>query len=193
MSGVSLPVTRPVGRGLLVGNPASRSGPLAILERLGFTCAEQDDPYSAMRELCRQPSAYSALILSLNSLYREELSLIASAKRRLPHLEIWLCHTEGRLAALAEAMRLGADGLLAEDGLQRTAIGAPPADAEGEASHPGQEKSESKSAPERPERSAAPAADHDLDDARMPLPEAVLTAEELRALLQEQPSAPPDL
>jgi len=190
MSGVSLPVTRPVGRGLLVGNPASRPGPMAILERLGFTCAEQDEPYSAMRELCRQPSAYSALILSLNSLYREELSLIASAKRRFPQLEIWLCHTEGRLAALAEAMRLGADGLLAEDGLHRTALGSPPA-VEGEHAHPGAEKSETKATPERPERSAPE--DHDLDDTRMPLPEAVLTADELRALLQEQPTAPPDL
>ena len=43
-------------------------------------------------------------------------------KRRWPHLDVWLTHTDGRASTLAEAMRLGADALLADDGqLHRTA------------------------------------------------------------------------
>src|SRR5579862_5027590 len=110
MSGVSLPVTRPVGRALLVGSPASRAEAVGMLERVGFASSEADDPYAAMMELCRRPLIYRALILSLGSLYREELPLIAVVKRRFPHIEIWLTQTDGRAAALAYGMRLGADG-----------------------------------------------------------------------------------
>src|SRR3954453_2164670 len=130
MTGVSIPVTRPTGRALIIGSPSCRSVPLTTLQRLGFTCAEVDDPYSAMTEVCRRPLAYRAVILSLASLYREELPIIQSIKRRWPHVDIWLTQTDGRHAALADAMRLGADGLLSEDGLHRTAIaGAPAGDA----------------------------------------------------------------
>ena len=55
MSGVSLPVTRPSGRALVVGNPTGRAEPLGTLQRMGFGCAEMDDPYAAMAELCRRP------------------------------------------------------------------------------------------------------------------------------------------
>src|SRR4051812_18771655 len=122
MSGVSLPVTRPIGRALLVANPSSRAQPLTALQRLGYSCAEADEPYTGMLELCRNPLAYRALVLSLASLFKEELSFIESVKRRFPHIEVWLTQTDGRQASLAEAMRLGADGLLAEDGLHRIAI-----------------------------------------------------------------------
>src|SRR5690348_16948019 len=98
MSAVSLPVTRPMGRALLVSNPASREGVLEAVGRLGFGCAEADDPYAAMAELCRRPQSYRAIILSLAGLYREELNLIRTVKRRFPHLEIWLAHTDGRQA-----------------------------------------------------------------------------------------------
>src|SRR3954471_23032171 len=122
ISGVSMPVTRPTGRALIIGSPACRAAPLKTLQRLGFTCAETDDPYSAMAELCRRPLVYRAIILSLASLYREELPVIMSVKRRWPHVDVWLTLTDGRHAALADAMRLGADGLLSEDGLHRTAL-----------------------------------------------------------------------
>ncbi len=124
MSGVSMPVTRPAGRALIIGSASSRSGPLGTLQRLGYSCAEVEDSYAGMAELCRKPLAYRAMILSLASFYREELALIQAVKRRWPHVDIWLTHTDGRHAALADAMRLGADGLLAEDGLHRTGIGA---------------------------------------------------------------------
>ena len=67
-------------------------------------------------------ATYRAMILCLNSLYREELSFIASIKHRYPHIEIWLSQTDGRAAALAEALRLGADGLMSEDGPHRFAM-----------------------------------------------------------------------
>src|ERR1700710_949751 len=106
MSSVSLPVTRPVGRALLVGSPPCRVQPLVTLQGLGFACAEADDPYAAMRELCRRPLIYRALILSLSSLYREELQFISAVRRRFPHIEIWLADTDGRQASLADGVCL---------------------------------------------------------------------------------------
>jgi hypothetical protein len=182
MSGVSLPVTRPMGRALIVGAPASRAQPLNVLQRLGFQCAEVDDPYAAMLELCRHPTVYRALILSLNSLYREELQLIASVKHRFAHVEVWLTHIEARQAALAEAMRLGADGLLADDGLHRTAVGAPPD------LHP----APALTATTASGTTAAAASFRSVEefDNETASGEPVLSADELRALLQEQPVPP---
>ena len=86
-----------------------------MLRQMGFTCAEADDPYVAMAELCRNPSEYKALILSLAGVYAEELELIATIKRRHPEVEVWLTDADGRQSALGEAIRLGADGLADED------------------------------------------------------------------------------
>jgi hypothetical protein len=168
---------------------------LAILQRLGFTCAETDDPYHAMLELARRPMVYRALILSLTGLYKEELQIVAAIKRRFPHVEIWLTHIEGRGASLAEAMRLGADGLLADDGLHRTAAGAFPVETiPGDASHESTQAPANTTAPSPPPASIPipaprePVIDN-TDDANIAEP--VLTADELRALLQEQPAMPP--
>ena len=65
MSGVSLPVTRPAGRALVIATASSRAQPLSVLQRLGFTCAEVDDPYAAAAEICKRPLVYGAVILSL--------------------------------------------------------------------------------------------------------------------------------
>lgn len=186
MAGVSFPVKRPVGRALVVGTASSRSQPLAAMQALGYTCAESDDPYAAAAELCKRPLVYRAVVLSLTSLYREELSLIGTLKRRLPHLDVWLTHTEGRQVAMVESMRFGADGLLGEDGaLHRLAIphGAP---APGESG---------KFAPVDDVEAAAetPANPADVHMDELPSGEPVLSAEELRALLQEQPTLPPDV
>ena len=35
---------------------------------MGYGCAEADDPYAAMVELCRRPMVYRAVIVSLSSL-----------------------------------------------------------------------------------------------------------------------------
>ena len=179
MAGVSFPVKRPVGRALVVGTSSTRPAPLAAMQTLGYTCAEADDPYAAAAELLKRPLVYRAVIFSLTSLYREELSLIATLKRRLPHLDIWLTHTEGRQAAMVEAMRLGADGLLDDEGtLHRLAL-------------PPQQQAEAPASTPQPE----PAAQHvvnPVDAEQFSGGEPVLSADELRALLEEEPSPPPD-
>jgi len=190
MTGVSMPVTRPTGRALIIGSPSCRNAPLGTLQRLGFTCAEIDDPYSAMAELCRRPLVYRAIILSLASLYREEMALIQSVKRRWPHVDIWLTQTDGRHAALADAMRLGADGLLSEDGLHRTALAGVTADT---IYRPSDAAAPPSLAPTPV--SVVPPVDTDPADAHdeeMSANEPILTADELRALLAEQPTAFPE-
>jgi hypothetical protein len=170
-----------------VGSPASRVETLGILQRIGFASIESGDPYSAMAELCRRPLIYRALVLSLGSMYREELTLIAVVKRRFPHIEIWLTQTDGRAAALADGMRLGADGLVGEDGLHRIAVataGVPD-------SAPTAPMNESLLTGETILADAAEESEGSSDMDRS-LNEPVLTAEELRALLQEQTYSPGD-
>lgn len=202
MSGVSLPVTRPSGRALVVGNAASRADPADTLQRMGYGCADMEDPYAAMAELCRRPLVYRALVLSLSSLHREELGIIPGVKRRFPHVDIWLTHTDGRQAALADAMRLGADGLLSDEGLHRVALSGASA-----SSLPNVESAPVPLRPERvqeaaqqevPEAPQRTEADPAPQEARQPVVaddagvagEPVLSADELRALLQEQPAPP---
>jgi hypothetical protein len=181
MSAVKLPVTRPAGRALFVGGESCRSEPLNLLGRLGFQCDELEDPYRAMLELVLRPRQHEAIILSLLSLYREELQIIAAIKRRCPQVEIWLTHTDGRAAALAEAMRLGADGLLTEDGLQRLA--APPAESNSPASPISVPRTSwPPDAEQIPTALPHVLSYNELDDANG---EPVLSADELRALLQD--------
>lgn len=206
INGVSMPVARPLGRSLVVGGAMCRSQSLALLQRLGFTCAEAEEPYAAMREICSRPLAYHSVIVSLAGIYPEELAMISTIKKRFGHIEIWLCNTDGRHAALAQAMRCGADGLLAEDGLHRLSDDAKSVfdagrnDEIGEDSRPAAlngadepDRSESVSAEEQAAEPVVESAVIDAGEARladhMASPtEPVLTADELRALLQE-PSA----
>jgi len=186
MSGVSLPVTRPSGRALLVSSPGSRGALVETLARLGYTPAESDDPYAAMAELARRPLAYRGVIFSLAGLYREELPIVRAIKRRYPHVEIWLAHTDGRQSALAEAMRLGADGLLDEDGLHRVALAAATAD------EPTLSHGEAEALAEVARVDALPPRiSEDSTDQDFPSGEPILSADELKALLQEQPMMPP--
>ena len=142
------PSSRSPGRALIVGRPPFREAPAAALQHRGYSCTEVDEPYEAMVYLCKRPLFYSAIILSLNSLYREELSIIASIRRRFSHVDIWLSDTDGRQAALAEAMRLGADGLFADDGLHRVSGDSPASHvtAAAEAAEAGPEAAESQPA-----------------------------------------------
>jgi hypothetical protein len=184
MSGISFPINRSLGRTLIVGSPACRVQPLAVMQRLGFACAEADDPYAGLLELCRRPLVYRSVILSLNSLYKEELQVIPSVKRRFPHVEIWLTQIEGRQATLAEAMRLGADGLLADDGLHRISAG------------PSEPATQTHTYPTLPQEltlndQGAHHSAHGGPDVDDEGPEPVLTADELRALLQEAPTSQP--
>ena len=108
------------GRVLVVGGAPDRREPaVEAVGKLGLSPVEFDDPYAAMAELCRRPVGTAAILLSLHGLYREELQLIAAVKRAHPAAEVWLTDIDARPATLAEAMRLGADGLLGEDGLRR--------------------------------------------------------------------------
>lgn len=193
MSGVKLPVTRPAGRALLIGNESCRSESLQLLQRLKFQCGHVEDPYAAMIELARQPQAYGAVVISLNGFYREELQFIAAIKRVWPQVEVWLTLTDGRAAALAEAMRLGADGLLNEEGWHRTAAAPPPIAATSVSPVSTPRRTPPNSTPMSAEsRGVASAeapdthADLYLDDSTG---EPVLSAAELRALLQEPPAA----
>ena len=189
MSGVSLPLSRPVGRALVVGGSACRAEPLAILARQGVGCDEADDVYAAMATLAHRPMVFRAMVLSLSSLYREELDIIATIKRRYPHMEIWVSQSDGRAAALAESVRLGADALVSGEGIHRIDQSPPPAARAGIGSI-------------RPAASAVSIvqdggladpvgrlageriSDHPGDDNGMGEP--VLTADELRALLADQ-------
>lgn len=153
---------------MVVGSAGCRGAAVQTLRGLGYQTIEADDPFSAAAELSRRSMTYRAMILCLNSLYREELSFISSTKHRYPHIDIWLSQTDGRAAALAEALRLGADGLLSDDGPHRFAMS----------------------------ETAAPATTIQTKAAETPRPmvkifaeapiaDPVLTADELRALLQE--------
>ena len=172
MSAVSMPVSRPLGRTLVVAGPSARPATVALLQQLGYAAGEADDPYAAVLELCRRPTAYQSVILGLTSLFREELAVITTLKQRFPHVEVWLTQTDGRPAAMAEAMRLGADGLLGEDGLHRLAMTAP-----------------TPVVAAVPPPTVVPVA-APVDDDDGPAGEPILTADELRALLEESPSTP---
>lgn len=173
VSGVSMPVSRPTGRALVVGvDESARRQPVATLHELGFASTESGDPYSAMAELCRRPLVYRAVIFSLAGLYKDELPVISAIKRRFAHVEVWLTHTDGRQGAMAEAMRLGADGLLGEDGLHRIALA-------GNAEAPaGPAQPMVSNAVEHVEPSPEPMDSHGVG-------EPLLTAAELTALLHE--------
>jgi hypothetical protein len=191
MSGFSLAVNRASGRALVIGSAACRASVVTVLDRLGYQATELDDPYEAMAEVCQRPLAYRAVILSLASVYREELQIITAVKGRYSHIEIWLSHVDGRAAALAEASRLGADGLLAEDGLHRfattseeaaakVAVGAVAGARPAAKTTVAQGGQPGLGQPAKPDRMDGPLVD-------VPVGEPVLTAEELRALLQEPP------
>jgi hypothetical protein len=203
MSVSSNPAVRSSAHALVVTAAASRGGLVESLARLGFECAQSDDPYAAMRELCHRPLVYRVLVLGLAGVYREELAIIPAVKRRLPHIEIYLAQTDGRQAALAEAMRLGADGLVDVDGVHRLGGSGVPLEPAPDLARHGEPAGRVRSStgaaaavsmpgPAQPSSADGASSDEAADDAAMlndgPIHEPVLTAEELRALLQEQPT-----
>jgi hypothetical protein len=133
-------------------------------------------------ELSRRPLAYRAVVLCLNSVFREEIGLVSLIKQQMRHIDVYLSQTDGRQASLVEATRRGADGILSDEGLHRFDGPAIPAAARSTIETP--------LLAERPglENRSGDEPDHSIDGMTG---EAVLTAEELRALLQEQPSLPP--
>jgi hypothetical protein len=173
---------------MIVGSAACRAEHANLLRQQGFACQEADDPYQAMFELTRPAAVYRALVLSLSSLYREELQMIGVVKRTLPGVEIWLTNTEGRVAAMAEAMRLGADGVLAVDGFHRTSSPTPADQPTPIPEAPALVPQESGEASNNNDDESPATSDEFPSGAGEP----VLSAEELRALLQDQPVFPPE-
>lgn len=175
-------MSTPNGRVLVVGAPACRAHARTALARLPFEFAAVDDPYAAAMELSRRPLAYRAVVLCLNSVFREELGLITLIKQQIRHVDVYLSQTDGRQAAIVDATRRGADGILGDDGLHRF---------DGPSSRDSARLQPIEPSPPRnePLKDGHPG-DADLAD-EASTGEAVLTAEELRALLQEQPSLPP--
>jgi len=115
MLSATLPIPKSTGHAMIVGAALSDSGAGEVLNQMGYEVDFRDDPYAAMLELCRRPLVFRTLVLSLAATYRDELSIIATVRRRFPHLTVWVMHTDGRQAALAEAMRLGAEAILTDD------------------------------------------------------------------------------
>jgi DNA-binding NarL/FixJ family response regulator len=181
MSGVSLPVNRPTGRAIVVGSAGCRASAVQTLRTIGYQAVELDDPYSAAAELSRRSMTYRAMILCLNSLYREELSFVSSIKHRYPHIDVWLSQTDGRASALAEASRMGADGLLCEDGFQRFAVAAEKPSAAENIVAAANVAAPMVKPPQPQTESPKPVKVF----AETPIGDPVLTADELRALLQE--------
>jgi len=191
MQGKSESPGRTCGRALIVGGESCRAPVVEALGRLGYQTKEAEDAYSGMAELCQRPLAYRALVLGLASLYREELQMIGVVKRRYPHVEVWVAGVEGRAAALAEASRLGADGLLSDGGLHRFSSGQKeggPTGVEG-----GSEGGEVRACAGPSKTVGGTGAERVVREAPLvdaPIGEPILTAEELRALLQEPPYKP---
>ena len=165
------PANAPLGPALTLVSSTAAAELTFELQRLGYDSFHLDEPYAALLELLDRPLVYRALVISLPALYRDELSLIRTVRHCLPHLDVLLAHTDGRHAALAEAMRLGATGLLSDDTVHRLAETAPLPDANASAIL------------------EEPSDDESFDDTGEII-EPILTAEELRALLHEQPSLP---
>jgi hypothetical protein len=193
MFGETASTNATTARALLVGSPECRSRLLLVLRPMGYTCVEVDDPYAAMLELGRSTEPYQAVVLSLSSLFREELAFVEAVKRR-HGVEVWLSHTDGRAASLAQAMGYGIDGLLGNDGLHR--LGTPAANGTRPAAVlPPAPPPQSSTVPTPPASSSPghrPSRRSGLNDARVCPPggEAVLTSEDLRALLLETPLGP---
>ena len=114
---LTAPLPKTAGHALIVGNDGCRSQPREVLQSIGYDTDERPDPYAALLELCARPLVYRAVVLSLQSLYRDELPVITTIRQRFPHVSVWLAHTDGRHAALVDAMKLGAEALVSTSGI----------------------------------------------------------------------------
>ena len=114
---LTAPIPKTAGHALIVGNDGCRAQPREVLQSIGYETDERADPYAALLELCARPLVYRAIVFSLQSLYRDELPIITTVRQRFPHVSVWLAHTDGRHAALVDAMKLGAEALVSTSGV----------------------------------------------------------------------------
>lgn len=160
-----------IGRALLIGQRVDEED-ARLLGQAGFQVDLAIDPYAAMMELATRPLVYRALVLSLIHLFPEELSIVPAVRKRYPHLQILASQTEQRPALLSQLKQIGIDGILCDAGMLP---GAAPAQLESDQGEALEESAEDES-----------------ESVNCAASEPVLTAEELRALLDEQPLSAKD-
>jgi hypothetical protein len=112
-------------RAVVVASQASQTELRTALEGLGFEPTCFDDPYGAFAHALTHAVGLRAFVVSLQGLYREELSVLASVRDRLPHVDRIVAHTQARQTTLAEAVRCGAVTLLDDQGLHPLSPDAP--------------------------------------------------------------------
>ena len=168
-------------RTLVVAQQDLQNGLADQLTAAGMSAVFAPDPYAAMTELCRRPLVYRAVAISLHGVYHEELNLIPAIKRRFPHVAIYLSHTDHRQAAMAEALRLGADGLISEQGAHHIAPPTPVVEM------PPPAPASLAAAPLPPVMREVARPPREVEPLELRSSEPVLTAEELRALLEDEP------
>ena len=113
-----VPKAASAGRAVVVCGDEVRPQTLAALSALGYDAKSAADPFDAAARLAAD-EATAALVLSFAAMHPEELALIAAVKRRRPMVDVVVCDVDGRGASFAEAVRLGADALLADGQLHR--------------------------------------------------------------------------
>ena len=103
----------------MVANAAAAIPLMKALERNGYRSRVAPDPYAAALEVVRRPLVFRAVVLSVAALYPEEFRLIDLLKARFAHIDVIVADAAGRPGAIEEATRRGADALLKEDRFQR--------------------------------------------------------------------------
>ncbi len=164
---------------MIVGAESLRAHSKEMLATLGYDVDTHDDPYAAMLDLCRRPLVYRVLVLSLQGMYRDELAIINSVRKRFPHVAIWLANTDGRQAALAECIRMGAEAVISEEGIHSMTdtLASPALPPTQFRPAPMQEDTPTKASDSAPQ-------DLDVESNHSPITaDPVLTADELKALL----------
>jgi hypothetical protein len=111
---------------------AGTAAALAMVNAAGVTPTLVGDPYAAMLVLASTGGA-RAVVLGLGGLFREELPVISAIKAEFAGVVVLLADGEGRAAMSAEAMRLGADGVLSGETLTAAMGSGAPVEAAAEA------------------------------------------------------------
>ncbi len=77
------------------------------------------DPFLLIERLVELRDRVDYVVLSLDQIRADELVVIQTIKAFFPRVTIWLTGVAGRSAELAQAVLLGADGLVSEAGVYR--------------------------------------------------------------------------
>lgn len=167
---------------------------LGQLHRLGAACVVLDDPYHAAAEIGHRPGSYAALVLCLPCCYTDELPVITAVCRCSPTTRVLVAAADQHVSMLTAALRLGAVGVLTGQGVEWIGVLPTPTPAalvaENAETAALAEPAEAETTVETPAEVTDEATD-DMDDADSEIApiEPVLTAEELHALLHDEPVA----